>query len=70
MADVRKVEVGFEGGQVVSARVSEEALGGLRKALESDKRWFDVDTDDGTLALDLDRVAFLRIPDVDHRVGF
>ncbi|HZJ29697.1 MAG TPA: hypothetical protein VFD37_06895 [Solirubrobacterales bacterium] len=72
MADqaIRKVEIGVEGGQVVPARLADEDLKTLRAALESERRWIDLETDGGTLSLDLDRVIFLRIGATEHRVGF
>jgi hypothetical protein len=66
---IQKVEIGFEGGQVVSVRLGEEALKDLRKQLEKGG-WHDVKTDDGTLAIYLGKVAFLRIGSDEHRVGF
>ena len=32
--------------------------------------WFDLETEDGVLSVDLDKVAFLRIDSGEHRVGF
>ena len=69
MAEAQRVEIGFEGGQVVSARLREEVLQELRGRLV-EGGWYDLDTEDGTLALDLGKVAFLRIDSGDHRVGF
>ena len=69
MADAQKVEIGFEGGQVVSVRLSEDELKGLRKQVEKGG-WHDVKTEDGVLALYLGKVAFLRIASGEHRVGF
>ncbi len=69
MADVQKVEIGFEGGQVVSVRLSAEELEDLRKQVEKGG-WHDVKTEDGTLAVYLGKVAFLRIDAGEHRVGF
>ena len=69
MADAQKVEIGFEGGQVISARLTEDDLKELRKRMEQGG-WHDVHTDDGVLALYLPKVAFLRIDSGDHRVGF
>jgi hypothetical protein len=66
---VQKVEIGFEGGQVVSTRLSEEALRSLRKALEQGG-WHDLQTEDGTLSIYLGKVAFLRIDSGEHKVGF
>jgi hypothetical protein len=69
MAEAQRVEVGFEGGQVVSVRLTEEELKDLRKAVEKGG-WHDVHTEDGVLALYLGRVAFLRIDSGEQRVGF
>lgn len=65
-----KVEIGFDGGQVLPARLEEEALKGLRAALDSGSGWLDLETDDGTIAMDLARVAFIRSAPADQRVGF
>ena len=46
MADAQKVEIGFEGGQVVSVRLSEDELKDLRKQVEKGG-WHDVKTEDG-----------------------
>jgi hypothetical protein len=69
MAEAQRVEIGFEGGQAVSVRLREEVLRDLRSRLE-EGGWFDLDTEDGTLGLDLRKVAFLRIDSGEHKVGF
>ena len=69
MADAQKVEIGFEGGQVISARLSEDELKDLRKQVETGG-WHDVKTEDGSLALYMGKVAFLRIESGSQRVGF
>jgi hypothetical protein len=69
MAEAQRVEVGFEGGQVVSVRLTDEELKDLRKAVEKGG-WHDVHTEDGVLALDLGEVVFLRIDSGEQRVGF
>ena len=69
MAEAQRVEIGFEGGQVVSARLTEEKLKDLRRQVEKGG-WYDVETEDGILALYLGKVAFLRIDSGAHRVGF
>ncbi|HWO15315.1 MAG TPA: hypothetical protein VNM89_01215 [Solirubrobacterales bacterium] len=69
MAEAQRVEVGFEGGQVVSVRLTDEELKDLRKAVEKGG-WHDVHTEDGVLALDLGDVVFLRIDSGEQRVGF
>jgi hypothetical protein len=69
MAEVLKVEIGFEGGQVMSVRLTDDALKDLRKQVEKGG-WHDVKTEDGVLALYVGKIAFLRIDSGDHRVGF
>ena len=69
MADAQKVEIGFEGGQVISARLNDEELKDLRKQVEKGG-WHDIKTEEGTLAVYAGKVAFLRIDSGEHRVGF
>lgn len=69
MAEAQRVEIGFEGGQVVSTRLAEDDLKDLRKQLEKGG-WHDLHTEDGVIALYLPKVAFLRIDSGEHRVGF
>jgi hypothetical protein len=69
MAEAQRVEIGFEGGQVISARLSEEDLKDLRSRLEQGG-WHDLPTEDGTIALYLPKVSFIRVNSGDHRVGF
>ena len=69
MADAQKVEIGFEGGQVVAVRLSDDELEDLRKQVEKGG-WHDVKTEDGVLAVYAGKVAFLRIDSGEHRVGF
>jgi hypothetical protein len=65
----QRVEIGFLGGQVISVRVEEEELKGVRSALEQGG-WHDLRTDEGVVALDLSKVAFVRAESGEHRVGF
>ncbi|HVO53533.1 MAG TPA: hypothetical protein VMT37_03880 [Solirubrobacterales bacterium] len=69
MAEAQRVEIGFDGGQVISARLTEDDLKDLRKALEKGG-WHDLHTEDGVVALYLPKVAFLRIASASSRVGF
>jgi hypothetical protein len=69
MASAQRVEIGLEGGQVISARLADPDLKDLRKELEKGG-WHDVHTDDGVLALHLGKVTFIRIESGEHRVGF
>lgn len=69
MADAQRVEIGFEGGQVVSVRLDDDELKDLRKQVEKGG-WYDVRTQDGVLAVYVGKVAYLRIDSGEHRVGF
>jgi hypothetical protein len=66
---VQKVEIGFEGGQVVAVRLDDGVLKDLRKQVEKGG-WHDVETEDGTLSVYLGKVAFLRVDSGEGRVGF
>ncbi len=69
MADAQRVEIGFEGGQVISTRLAAEDLKELRSQLEKGG-WHDLHTENGVIALYLGRVSFVRIEADEHRVGF
>jgi hypothetical protein len=69
MVEAQRVEIGFEGGQVISTRIVEDDLRDLRKRLEKGG-WHDLHTEDGVISLYLGKVAFLRIDSGEHRVGF
>ena len=71
MSDKRaKVDIGFTGGQVLALRLDNGAFDGLRKAVEGDTRFYDLDAGDSTVTLDLSQVVYLRVETEDHRVGF
>jgi hypothetical protein len=69
MADAQRVEIGFEGGQVIQARLADEDLKDLRKQLEKGG-WHDLHTEDGVISLYLGKVAFLRISSGASNIGF
>lgn len=64
-----RIEVGFIGSQVISLKLDSKQLGALRKQL-SGGGWTTVDTDDGEVDIDLDKVAFLRVASGGQGVGF
>jgi hypothetical protein len=69
MADAQRVEIGFEGGQVIATRLAEADLKEFRQQLDKGG-WHDLHTEDGVISLYLGKVAFLRIDSGNHRVGF
>jgi hypothetical protein len=71
MADEQaKVEIGFGIGQVLSVKLAEGELSELRQAVEAGKGWFDMRTQEGTVALNLATVVFIRVNDSEHAIGF
>jgi hypothetical protein len=69
MAEAQRVEIGFEGGQVISARLAEDDLKDLRKQLDKGG-WHDLHTEDGVISLYVGKVAFVRVNANGSRVGF
>ena len=65
-----RVDIGFIGGQVLTVRLEESALNDLRRALQSDVGWQDLEAEDGGVALDLAKVAYVRLDSGQHKVGF
>lgn len=65
----QKVNIGFLGGPVLSARVAPDALVGLRQALGT-TGWHELTAEDGTIALDLEKVVYVLVDTEAHRVGF
>ncbi|MGI8462302.1 MAG: hypothetical protein ACR2OC_11825 [Solirubrobacterales bacterium] len=70
MADKKKVEIGLGVAQVVSARLTEDELKRLREAVERGEGWFDLETDDGTLVINIAVVVFIKVAGAPHSVGF
>lgn len=69
MPSSRRVSVGFQGGQVLALRVSDEQLQALHKALGAGG-WHELQTEDGPVRLDLAQVVYVRSEEDDQRVGF
>ena len=65
----QKVNIGFLGGQVLSARIPPAELTRLREMLGS-TGWHDVTAEDGTVAVDLTRIVYVLVDNEGHRVGF
>lgn len=69
MAESRRVSIGFDGGQVLSARLSEEALRDLRTALDRGG-WHDVAAEDGSALVYVPKIVYITTDSSEHRVGF
>jgi hypothetical protein len=68
----RRIDIGFQGGQVLPARVKQSAFDGLRNALSDERaeRWFELETQDSRISIDLSQVVYVRIDTDEQRVGF
>jgi hypothetical protein len=68
---VRRAAIGFQGGQVLSLRLTEDALTSLRQTIRDGReRWQEVEAADGAVLVDLGQVVYLRVESDEHRVGF
>jgi hypothetical protein len=65
----QKISVGFIGGQVLAARVTNTELLKLRDALPA-AGWHELVAEDGTIAIDLSKVVYVLVDNEGHRVGF
>lgn len=65
-----KVNIGFHGGQVLSARLKPAELVKLREVLGKSGGWHELTSEGGTVVFDLTRIDYLLIDDEEHRVGF
>lgn len=77
MADLKRISIGFGGGQVTALRLSEDQLDGLRKALASTDKlsseaasWYELEAEDGSVSLDLRQIAFVKVEGGAATIGF
>jgi hypothetical protein len=73
MADeTSRIDIGFQGGQVLPARVKQSSFDGLRTALSDERaeRWFELEAQDSRISIDLSQVVYVRIGTDEQRVGF
>lgn len=67
---LKRVEVGFSGGQTIVMRLSDKAYDDLRRAVQSRDGWYEVDSADGVVAIHVGQVVFVKSDSGEHRVGF
>ncbi len=65
----RRIGVGFQGGQVLALRVSDQQLAALQKAL-GNGGWHELESEEGPVRLDLAQVVYVRSESDELRVGF
>jgi hypothetical protein len=69
-ARAERVEIGFNGGQVIAARLESKQLDDLKKAAAAGEGWHEVTTEDGLVSINLAQLDFIRSDSPDQRVGF
>lgn len=72
MADIRRTEVGFQGGQTLVVRAAEESYQALVSALGDDKanRWHTLEAEESHIEIDLAQVVYVQRESGDQKVGF
>jgi len=71
MPDLRRLDVGFQGGQVLAVRIEVDAYDALVKALgDRSERWHQLDTDDSQVQIDLSQVVYVQRESGNQKVGF
>jgi hypothetical protein len=70
MAALKRVSIGFRGGQVLAVRVDEETLGSLHGALGGGGGWHELDHEEGSARVNLDQVVYVQVDSAEPRVGF
>ena len=68
-SSTRRVTIGFQGGQVLARRVTDEQLKALNEALGA-AGWHEIQSEDGPVRVDLSQVVYLSAEGDDLRVGF
>jgi hypothetical protein len=70
-AESVRVELAFEGGQIIAANVPIESADALERAITaSSQGTFQLDTDDGRISVALPRVVYVKRYAREARVGF
>ena len=65
-----KLQIAFEGGQIVAALVPSAAADGLAKAMANGDAVFDLETEDGTYLVALGKVVYVRRSSRETHIGF
>jgi hypothetical protein len=72
MTDVKRIDIGFQGGQMLPVRAGDDSMKKLVQALQDDNaaRWHTLETEDSSVLLDLSQVVYVQREGGDHKVGF
>ena len=65
-----RIQLAFEGGQVVAALVTQAAADGLAAALSKEEPVFDLETEDGTYLVALGKVVYVKRSSRETHIGF
>ena len=69
--EVKRIDIGFSGGQVLPLRMSEEAYGALGDELRSGSQgWHEVEAEDSKVTVNLGQVVYVRLDTEQQKVGF
>lgn len=66
----RRINIGFQGGQALAARVESKALADLMKAVKAGDGWHELATDEGAVAFSSGQVIYVLTEEDEQRVGF
>ena len=67
----RRAAIGFQGGQLLTLRLSDSQLTDLRGVVqEGRERWHEIEAVDGAVVVDVGQIVYLRVESDEHRVGF
>lgn len=71
-SDTARTDVGFQGGQTLALRASQEAYDKLVSALADDSstRWHTLEIEDSTVLVDLAQVVYVQRESGNQKVGF
>jgi hypothetical protein len=65
-----RIQIAFEGGQIVAAIVSKAAADGLAAALGGKETVFDLETEDDTYLVALGKVVYVKRSSRETHIGF
>jgi hypothetical protein len=65
----RRIGIGFQGGQVLALRVTDDQFSALNNALGGEG-WHEIDSEEGPVRLDLSQIVYVRSESDELRVGF
>ena len=71
MSDKRRIAIGFHAGGALPLKLEQGKLDELHKAVTGGENgWYELETDDGTVLLNLGQVIYLRVEKDEQRIGF